>query len=150
VPDLLHMLRLHCTDFRLLDLPLELREMIYGMTFEKTHDPKDCDCECPFGVHNFNPSQVTVAESYDLIWDTRMPRRTGNPTLLHVSRQVRSEAGKVYHRSKQFRIFSDAQMSANPEREVNTWLQTVVGGFATHLRDLTVYITYITDTRDLE
>jgi hypothetical protein len=101
-------------------------------------------------VHNFNPSQVTVAESYDLIWDTRMPRRTGNPTLLHVSRQVRSEAGKVYYRSKQFRIFSDAQMSANPEREVNTWLQTVVGGFATHLRDLTVYITYITDTRDLE
>jgi hypothetical protein len=45
VPDLLHMLRLHCTDFRLLDLPLELREMIYGMAFEKTHDPKDCDCE---------------------------------------------------------------------------------------------------------
>jgi hypothetical protein len=144
------MLRLHCTDFRLLDPPLELREMIYGMAFEKTHDPRDCDCEHPYGTYDFNPSQVMVVESYSSIRDTRLPRRTGNPTLLHVSRQVRSEAGKVYYRSKQSRIFSDVHMGANPEREVNTWLQTVVGGFATHLRDLTVHITYDTDTNDLE
>jgi hypothetical protein len=143
VADLLHMLRIHCTTFRILDLPLELREMIYGMAFEKSHDPSDCDCWCPYGPHTFNPSELTVAKPYDctLEW-TLAASRTGNPTLLYVSRQVRSEAGKVYYRSKQFHLFIEVYMSANPEREVNTWLQTMVGEFATHLRDLTVHITY--------
>ncbi|KAM0697848.1 hypothetical protein Q7P36_002702 [Cladosporium allicinum] len=148
VPDLLHMLRIHCTEFRLLGLPLELRELVYDMAFEKTHDPEDCDCEHPWGTHDFNPSQVTVAESYDSFWEGRR-KRIGNPKLLHVSRQVRSEAGKVYYRSKQFHLYVDLHMSANPEKQVNTWLQTVVGEFATHLRDLTMRITYFPETNGL-
>lgn len=117
--------------------------MIYGRAFEKSHGPSDCYCWCPYGSHNFNPSELTVAKPYDctLEW-TLAASRTGDPTLLYVSRQVRSEAGKVYYRSKQFHLFTEVYMSANPEREVNTWLQTMVGEFATHLRDLTVHITY--------
>ena len=134
VPDLLHILRIHCTEFRLLDLPLEMRETIYGMVFEEVHNPKDCGCEKCRRI--FNCSSVTVVDSYATSYDAPL-RRIGNPTLLHVSRQVRSEAGKVYYRSKQFHLFSDC---INPEREVNTWLQTMVGEFSTHLRDLTVHL----------
>lgn len=95
MPDLLHMLRIHCTELRLLDLPLELREIVYGMAFEKTPDPKDCDCEnC---LRTFNCSQVSVVKTEDRTWDKR---RIGNPTLLHVSRQLRSEAGNAYYRSE--------------------------------------------------
>ena len=143
------MLRIHCTEFRLLDLPLELRELVYDMAFEKTHDPEDCDCEHPWGTHDFNPSQVTVAQSYDCFWEGRW-KLFGNPKLLHVSRQVRSEAGKVYCRSKQFHFYVNLETSANPEKEVNTWLQTIIGKFATHLRDLTVHITFIPETNGLE
>jgi hypothetical protein len=145
------MLRIHCTPFRILDLPLELREMIYGMAFETTRDPKDCYCECPHGAHSFQPSQVTVAKSFDSTSEfTYAAGRTGNPELLHVSRQVRSEAGKMYYRSKQFHLFTDVFMCANPEEEVNTWLQTMLGEFATHLRDLTVHITYANEINGLE
>jgi hypothetical protein len=138
------MLRIHCTTFRILDLPLELREMIYGMAFEGIEDhSNDCDCTYMRHPHSVNPSQVTVVKSYDLlIYEDEEVRRIGNPTLLHVSRQVRSEAGKVYYRSKQFHLFTDVHMCVNPERDVNTWLQTMVGEFATHLRDFTVHITY--------
>jgi hypothetical protein len=147
VPDPLQMLRIHCTEFRLLDLPLELREMIYGMAFERIDDPPDCDCErC---LRSFNPSQVTVAKSYESTWSVDEAIRIRHPTLLHVSRQVRSEAGKVYYRTKQFHMYVDVHMSTNPEREVNTWLQTMVGKFATHLRDLTTHLTYDSDADGL-
>jgi hypothetical protein len=148
------MLRIHCTPFRILDLPLELREMIYGMALEGIEDHShDCDCNCTYmcDPHSVNPSQVTVAKSYDLlIYDDEEVRCIGNPTLLHVSRQVRSEAGKVYYRSKQFHLFTDVHMCANPDRDVNTWLQTMVGEFAIHLRDLTVHITYVPEINGLE
>jgi hypothetical protein len=148
VPDLLHIIRIHCTAFRILDLPLELRETIYGMAFENIEELHDSDCAYTNGPHTVNPSQITVAVSCDSFscLDPRWgPRRFGNPTLLHVSRQVRSEAGKLYYRAKQFHMLTDVLAIENPEREVNTWLQTMVGEFATHLRDLTVHITYDTE-----
>jgi hypothetical protein len=134
------MLRVHCTAFRILDLPLELREMIYGITFEKIEEPNDCDCAYTNNPHTVNPSQMTVAQSYESFsYNSSEARLVGNPTLLQVSRQMRSEAGKLYYRSKNFHLFTGSH--GNPERVVNTWLQTVVGKFATHLRDLTVHIT---------
>ena len=150
------MLRIHCTAFRILDLPLELREMIYGMAFEDTKEQLyDCGCTymsgCTYtsGRHSVDPNQVTVAKSYDVREGDEWVRCIGNPTLLHANRQVRSEAGKAYYRSKQFHLFTDVHMGANPDRDVNTWLQTMVGEFATHLRDLTVHFTYIPETNKL-
>lgn len=43
VSDLLHQLRVQCTAFRFLVLPLELREMMYGMAFEESEDPEEPD-----------------------------------------------------------------------------------------------------------
>lgn len=130
------MLRIHCTVFRILNLPLELRDMIYGMAFERTPDTKHCNCQCGDGQHNFNPSKVSVLRTDDHY----VRRRIGNPALLQVNRQVRSEAGKVYYRSKQFHMQVEVHMLADPEKEVGKWLRTVVGEFATHLREFIIHL----------
>jgi hypothetical protein len=142
VPDLLHQPRLHCTAFRFLDLLLELREMVYGIVFEKTHDPQNCDCEYENGQHTCNLSQVSVLRTDDH-YDRR---RIGNPTLLHVSCQVRAEAGKLYYRSKQLHMQVDLYILDDAEQEVRKWLQTVVGEFATHLRHFVLHLEYTPDS----
>ena len=64
-----------------------------------------------------------------------------------VLRQVCSESGKTYFGRNQFEIWIDNQSSCWPLQEVALWLETMVGDFATHLRDVRVHVGALADKR---
>jgi hypothetical protein len=133
VLDLLRQLKKGCATFRFLDLPLELREMIYGILLESS----DCYDEQQ-GIRGTLPSKPNRVIPISL----HSPTRSGSPNLLHVSRQVRSEAGKLYFGSKQFEIYINPDRSICAQTEVQMWLKIIVGDFAAHLRDVSVHLIY--------
>lgn len=64
---------------------------------------------------------------------------TGTPPLLCVNHEMRSDASKVYFKSRRFELFIDAQYSNCALEEVKVWLQTIVGDFATRLHDVRIH-----------
>jgi hypothetical protein len=136
--DLLRQLKKGCSTFRFVDLPLELREMIYDMALEKSEDSELCEK----GLRKFHGPLPPMANRVVALRTTKhYPCRTKNPLLLRINRQVRSEAGKIYFQRKQFEIFIDNEYSpCGPLEEVKTWLETMVGEFATHLRGVRLHV----------
>jgi hypothetical protein len=138
VLDLLQQLKKGCSTFRFLDLPLELREMIYDIALEKSEDSEPCEK----GLRKFHGPLPPMANRVVALRATKhYPCRTEYPLLLRINRQLRSEAGKIYFQRKQFEIFIDNDHSSRcPLEEVKTWLETMVGEFATHLRRVSLHV----------
>ena len=122
-----------CATFRLLDLPPELREMVFDMALEELDccEQKTFRLTLPFD----KPNRVMALNYVD-----DNPCRMHSPLLLRVSRQVRSEAGKLYFGRKHFELFLDTWHVNCVETEVKMWLDAVVGNFATHLRQVTLHL----------
>ena len=123
-----------CSAFRLLDLPLELREAIYDMALGESKE-NICCMQGRHGMSIYDVDRVlAITDSKDV------SDRTGNPPLLHVSRQVRSEAGKMFFGRRSFQVCIDTVYSGEAAQEdVNMWLKTIVGSFATHLTDVRMH-----------
>jgi hypothetical protein len=108
--------------------------MIYGMAM---HRPRESYCylEDPDTIPTEPGRVVAFINSY------YGPRRTKNPPLLHASRQLRSESGKVYfgRRSFQMCIDTESRSTGTEHEAVTMWLKTIVGSSATHLTDVRVH-----------
>jgi hypothetical protein len=104
-----------------------------------------CDQKDDFqGPLSFMPNRVIPFSNICPLF----PTRDGSPKLLHVNRQVRSEAGKSYFGRKRFELYINSRAAGHEvcaETEVQMWLKNVVGVFATHLRDVRVRLSH--DTR---
>ena len=110
--------------------------MIYGVAMEKHDDPDAYEQ----GFTTFYKQLPRMTNRVIAFRTTKIaPFRTASPLLLRVNRQVRSEAGKLYFESKRSEIFIDNAVSVCSLDEVKVWLKTIVGGFATHLRDVRVH-----------
>jgi hypothetical protein len=142
--DLLQQVKHRHDAFRFLDLPPELSEMIYDMVLDSSEHSKLYEygfCEW----HGLLPPMANRVQALRIT--NYMPCRTRDPSLLHVSRQVRSESGKIYFGRNQFEIWIDNKYSCWPLQEVVLWFDTMVGDFATHLRDVRVHVGALADKR---
>lgn len=137
VLDLLQRLKKGCAAFRLLNLPPEPREIIYGIAME----PDNADAH-EYGFTTFGKQLPPMTNRAIAFRTTEIdPLRTASPSILYVNRQVRPEAGKLYFGSKVFEMFIDSDVSLCSLDEVEVWLTTIVGEFATHLRDVRIHTT---------
>lgn len=135
--DLVQQVKNRLKPFRFLDLPLELREMIYDMVLDISKHSEAHE----YGFRDYFRRLSPVTNRVMALRITEFqPCHTMNPPLLHVSRQVRSEAGKVYFGRNQFDLWIDNQYCACSLEAVMVWLKTMVGDLATHLRDVQVHI----------
>jgi hypothetical protein len=134
--DLLRQVMNRYDGFRFLDLPPELRNVIYGMALQ---DPS-LRGQDGFNLRCYLPVEADQVIALKILGD--YPPRTANPLLLHVCRQMRSEAGKLYFGSKTFEMYIDDEWCLRDcaEGEVQTWLKTMVGDLAVHLRDVRVHL----------
>ena len=136
VIDLLRQLEKGCSAFRFLDLPLELREIIYDMVLDTSKHSASYRDGFRYSFRSLAPKTNRVMA---LRITESMPCRTRNPLLLGVNPQVRSEAGKVYFGRNQFDIWIDNHYCACSLEAVKVWLKTMVAEFATHLRLVRVH-----------
>jgi hypothetical protein len=142
--DLVQQVKNRLQPFRFLDLPLELREIIYGMALDTSEHSEFYE----YGFQDYFGLLPPMTNRVQALRITEyQPCRTRNPSLLHVNRQVRSEAGKIYFRGNQFELWIDNKYSVWTLLEVKLWLETIVGDFAVHLRDVRVHVGQLADKR---
>jgi hypothetical protein len=123
VLDLLQQLTRGCATFRFPDLPPELKAITYDIALENSEYSE------LYG-HGLFEEQRPLPPMPNRVVALRMTNfrlcRTGTPPPLRVNHEMRSDAGKVYFKSRKFELFIDARYSDCALEEVEVWLQTIV------------------------